>query len=62
MNFEEIAAEYEMEFGVQPPILTTLSTDNELYLQELKNAITRGKPIDRDYLGSIFMTDNDAFY
>lgn len=62
MKFEEIAFEYEKEFGVQPPILTTLDIENEEYLQILKDAIVRGKPVDRDYLGTIFMTDEKAFY
>lgn len=61
-TFEDVAFRYEMKFGETPPILTTLDTNNQLYLQELEKAIEKGKPISRDDLGAIFMTDEKAFY
>lgn len=62
MNFEELAFEYFNTFGEQPPILTTLDTNNKVYLQLIKDAIIDEKPLTKDYLGSIFMTDEKAFY
>lgn len=62
MDFVEIAIEYERVFDEKPPILTTLSTDNELYLKMLKDAIDKNEPLTRDDLGKVFMTDEDAFY
>jgi len=62
MNFIDIAIEYENKFGEKPPILTTLDVENEEYLNILKKAIEDNKPVDRDYLGTIFMTDETAFY
>lgn len=61
-TFEDVAFRYEMKLGEKPPILTTLDTNNQLYLQELEKAIEKGKPISRDDLGAIFMTDDKAFY
>ena len=37
-KFEDVAYEYEKTFGQQPPILTTLSTDDPLYLEQLEKA------------------------
>ena len=62
MRFSEIAMEYERHFGEQPPILTTLDIENELYLKMLKRAIEDNKPLTRNDLGEIFMTDDKAFY
>lgn len=61
-KFEEIAFDYEMEFGEQPPILTTLSVDNEDYLKMLEEAISKHEPLTRNDLGKVFMTDDSAFY
>lgn len=61
-SFVDVAVEYEKTFGEQPPILTTLDVNDPLYLQELEKAIENQKPIDRNYLGSIFMTDDKVFY
>ena len=48
--------------GQQPPILTTLDVSDPLYLEQLEKAIKSGKPITRNDLGAIFMTDKKAFY
>ena len=62
MNFVDLAFEYESRFGEQPPILTTLSVENEDYLKMLRKSIDEDKPLTRNDLGEIFMTDNKAFY
>ena len=62
MSFEDLAFEYELTFGSHPPILTTLSVDNEEYLKLLRKAIDDEKPLTRNDLGAIFMTDDEAFY
>ena len=61
-KFEEIAFDYELEFGEHPPILTTLSVDNEDYLKMREKAIENHEPLTRDDLGKVFMTDEEAFY
>ena len=61
-TFEELAVEYVNVFNEQPPILTTLSTDDPLYLEMLQEAIDNNEPITRDDLGNVFMTDNKVFY
>lgn len=62
MTFEEIAFEYEKAFDKKPPILTTLDVNDGLYLQMLQKAIKEGKPIDRNDLGKVFMTNDKVFY
>lgn len=62
MKFEEIAMEYFNTFNENPPILTTLSVENEDYLAMLKKAIESKEPLTRDDLGKVFMTDDSAFY
>lgn len=62
LNFEDLSLEYFIRFKEDVPILTTLSTDDPQYLAELKKAIDNDKPIDRNYLGRIFMTDKNALY
>lgn len=62
MNFDDLRLEYFIRFKESVPILTTLSTDNPRYLAELKKAIDNNKPIDRNYLGRIFMKDKNALY
>lgn len=62
MKFEDVAFEYEQKFGEQPPILTTLDVENELYLKMLKESIESNEPLTRNDLGKIFMTDEKALY
>lgn len=61
-KFEEIAFDYEMEFGEKPPILTTLSVDNEDYLNMLEKSIKNHEPLTRNDLAKVFMTDEEANY
>jgi hypothetical protein len=61
-KFEDVAFEYEKTFGQQPPILTTLDVNDPLYLEQLEKAIKSGKPITRNDLGAIFMTNDKVFY
>lgn len=62
MEFEKIAIEYMMTFNEQPPILTTLDTDDELYLNMLKKAIKTKKPLTRNDLADVFMTNDKVLY
>lgn len=61
-KFEEIAFNYEMEFGEKPPILTTLSIDNEDYLKMLEKSIESHEPITRNDLAKVFMTNEEVVY
>ena len=61
-RFEDVAFEYEKAFDKKPPILTTLDVNDPLYLEQLEKAIKSGKPITRNDLGAIFMTNDKAFY
>ena len=61
-KFEEIAFDYEMEFGEKPPILTTLSIDDEDYLKMLEKSIENHEPKTRNYLAKVFMTDEEVVY
>lgn len=62
MSFEEIAKKYKEKFGEMPPILSTLDTENEDYLGVLEEAIEIEKPLTRNELGEIFMTNEKAYY
>lgn len=62
MDFYDLAFEYELKFGEKPPILTTLSVDDPLYLKQIKNAIDNDSPIDRNDLAEIFMTNDKVAY
>ena len=62
LRFEDVATEYEMTFGKNPPVLDTISLDNQEYLKVLKDAIDNQKEIDYNYLGEIFMKNKKAFY
>ena len=62
MEFKQLAMEYFMVFDTQPPILTTLDTNNEEYLKMLEKAIRTKKPFTRDDLADVFMTDHSVVY
>jgi len=62
MNFEEVAREYRNKFNEHPPILATLSVEDKLYLQMLKDAIKNDTPLTRNDLGAVFMKNNEADY
>ena len=62
MKFEDLAFDYENKFNEKPPILTTVSVDDPLYLEMLREAIENNKPLTRNDLGAVFMRDDEAFY
>ena len=62
MKFEDLAFEYELEFDEQPPILTTVDTNDRLYLKLIEDAIESGEKLTRDYLASIFMRNDKVAY
>lgn len=62
MNFEELKMKYMETFGEFPPMLVTLDENNKLYLKILNNAIESGKPLTRDDLAAVFMTDDEVVY
>jgi hypothetical protein len=49
-------------FGENPPVLATLSEDNEDYLKMVEKAIEEEKPLTMDKLAEVFMTNEDVVY
>ena len=62
MSFEELCYEYLMQFGENPPILTTLSVDDKEYLELLKEAINSNRKLTQDDLAEIFMRNEKVVY
>jgi len=61
-SFIDLAIEYKKMFGENPPVLATLSEDNEDYLKMVEKAIEEEKPLTMDKLAEVFMTNEDVVY
>lgn len=61
-SFIDLAIEYRNIFGENPPVLATLSEEDEEYLKMLEKAIEDEQPLTRDKLAEVFMTNEDVVY
>lgn len=62
MDYDEVALKYEKHFGEEPPVLVTLSRNDEQYLKTLLEAIERDTPLTRNELAEKFMTNDKVVY
>lgn len=62
LTFEKVSKYYIRQFGEEPPVLATLSVDDEEYLRVLLDCIEENNKITMNELAEIFMDDENAIY